>query len=328
MAFPETSRPEETAERSSRRAHSADRSPHLFCFGLGYSALVLARRLAASGWMVTGTCRSTDKQARLREAGFSAVLFDRDRPVDSAALNGITHLLVSVPPAAAGDPVLAMHGHDIAALPALPWLGYLSTTGVYGDRGGGWVDETAALLPTGERGRRRLAAESGWRELWRSHGVPVHIFRLAAIYGPGRSAFDALRAGTAKRIDKPGQVFSRIHVVDLANVLIASIERPRPGAVYNVCDDDPAPPAEVVAYAAELLGVDPPPLVPLNAAGLSPMARSFYDDNKRVANRLIKTELGVALRYADYRAGLAAILVEEACRNRRPPASSGEIPPA
>jgi len=297
---------------------------HLFCFGLGYSALALAPSLIAAGWAVTGTCRSADTQARLRAEGFSAVLFDRDRPVDAAALDGVTHLLVSVPPDAAGDPVLAMHGLDIAAMPALSWLGYLSTTGVYGDRGGGWVDETAPLLPTGERGRRRVAAEAGWLELWRGHGVPVHVFRLAAIYGPGRSAFDALRAGTARRIDKPGQVFSRIHVEDLANVLTASIERPRPGAVYNVCDDDPAPPAAVVAYAAELLGVEPPPLVPLDAAALSPMARSFYDDNKRVGNRLIKGELGVALRYPDYRTGLAAILAEEACRNPYPPASSGE----
>ena len=174
--------------------------PHLFCFGLGYSALALARRVAAAGWSVTGTCRSTERQALLRAAGYSAVLFDRDRPVDTSALDGVTHLLVSVPPDAAGDPVLAMHGSDIAAMPALAWLGYLSTTGVYGDRGGGWVDETAQLRPTGERGRRRVAAEQGWLDLWHDRGVPVHIFRLAAIYGPGRSAFDALRAGTARRI--------------------------------------------------------------------------------------------------------------------------------
>src|SRR6516225_342669 len=298
--------------------------PHLFCFGLGYSALALARRLTASGWALTGTCRSAERQDRLREAGFPAVLFDRNRPVDSAALNGVTHLLVSVPPDTAGDPVLAVHGHDIAATSGLSWLGYLSTTGVYGNRGGGWVDETTPLLPTGERGRRRVAAEQGWLDLWRDCGVPVHIFRLAAIYGRGRCAFDALRAGTAKRIDKPGQVFSRIHVDDLVSVLTASMARPRPGAVYNVCDDDPAPPAAVVAYAAELLGVEPPPLVALDAAGLSPMARSFYDDNKRVANRLIKTELGVALRYPDFRTGLAAILSDETCREACPPASSGE----
>ena len=234
-------------------------------------------------------------------------------------------MLVSVPPDAAGDPVLTMHGHDIGATSGLSWLGYLSTTGVYGNRGGGWVDETTPLLPTGERGRRRVAAERGWLNLWRDCGVPVHIFRLAAIYGPGRSVFDALRAGTAKRIDKPGQVFSRIHVKDLVSVLTASMARQRPGAVYNVCDDDPAPPAAVVAYAAELLGIEPPRLVALDAAGLSPMALSFYDDNKRVANRLIKTELGVALRYPDYRTGLAAILAEETCREARPPASSADM---
>jgi len=265
----------------------------------------------------------------LREFGFSAVLFDRKRPVDATALNGATHLLVSVPPDAAGDPVLAQHGGDIGTLAGqLSWLGYLSTTGVYGDRGGGWVDETAQLLPTGERGRRRFTAEQGWLQLWRDRGAPVHIFRLAAIYGPGRSALDALRAGTAKRIDKPGQVFSRIHVEDLANVLIASMERPRPGAVYNVCDDNPAPPAAIVTHAAELLGIEPPPPMPLEAAGLSAMARSFYDDNKRVANHLIKTELGVTLRYPDYRTGLAAILAEETCpKSQRPASSADKITP-
>jgi nucleoside-diphosphate-sugar epimerase len=297
---------------------------HLFCFGLGYSALALAQRLAASGWTVTGTCRSADKATALREAGISAVLFERDRPVDPTALHGVTHLLCSISPDTAGDPVLARHAEDIATMHGLSWLGYLSTTGVYGDRDGGWVDETEQLRPTGERGRRRVAAEAAWLDLWHSRGVPVHIFRLAGIYGPRRSAFDALRAGTAKRIDKPGQVFSRIHVEDLARVLIASIERPRPGAVYNVCDDDPAPPEAVVAHAAGLLGVPPPPLVPLEAAGLSPMARSFYDDNKRVSNQLIKTELGVRLCYPDFRAGLVAILAQEACRAGCPPSSSVE----
>jgi nucleoside-diphosphate-sugar epimerase len=239
------------------------------------------------------------------------------------ALDGVTHLLVSVPPDAAGDPVLAVHGEDIAGIEGLCWLGYLSTTSVYGDHGGGWVDESAELSPSGERGRRRVAAEAGWRELWHRRGVPVHVFRLAGIYGPGRSPFEALRAGTAKRIDKPGQVFSRIHVEDLARVLAASISRPRPGAVYNVCDNDPAAPEAVVAYAAALLGVPAPPLVPFEAAGLSAMARSFYDDNKRVSNRLIKSELGVTLRYPHFRAGLAAILGEEACPTTRHPASFG-----
>jgi nucleoside-diphosphate-sugar epimerase len=294
----------------------------LFCFGLGYSALALSRRLAGSGWTVGGTCRTAEKAQSLRREGFAACLFSRDQPVSQEALSGATHLLVSVPPDTTGDPVLASHSDDIAALRGLSWLGYLSTTGVYGDRAGGWVDETTALQPTSERGRRRVAAEQGWLELWRRRGVPVHIFRLAGIYGPGRSAFDALRAGTAKRIDKPGQVFSRIHVDDLASVLIASMTRRRPGAVYNVCDDDPSPPEAVVAHAAALLGLPAPPLAPLDTAGLSPMARSFYDDNKRVSNRLIKTELGVRLRYPDYRAGLAAILAEEPCPNSRHPASS------
>jgi nucleoside-diphosphate-sugar epimerase len=164
------------------------------------------------------------------------------------------------------------------------------------------------LRPTGTRGRRRVAAETAWLDLWRDRGVPVHIFRLAGIYGPGRNPFDALRAGTAKRIVKPGQVFSRIHVDDLAGVLIASIAQPRPGGVYNVCDDAPASPADVIAHAAGLLGVTPPPLVAFEQAELSPMARSFYADNKRVSNALIKSELGVSLRYPDYRAGHAAIL--------------------
>ncbi len=283
-------------------------SGHLFCFGLGYSALALAGRLTAEGWQVSGTCRGAQRAAALREAGFSVALFDRGCPLPPRALDGTTHLLVSVPPDAAGDPVLARHGSDIAALRAPCWVGYLSTTGVYGDRGGGWVDESSELRPTGERGRRRVAAEKGWLDLWRHRGVPVHVFRLAAIYGPGRSAIDGLRAGTARRIDQPGQVFSRIHVDDLASVLSASMARPRPGAVYNVCDDEPAPPAAVTAHAAALLGLPAPPLVSIAEAGLSPMARSFYDDNKRVANRLLKTELGVGLRYPDYRTGLAAIL--------------------
>jgi nucleoside-diphosphate-sugar epimerase len=295
---------------------------HLFCFGFGYTAQALARRLAAEGWIVGGTCRTAEKAAALRGAGFRAELFDRARPLASQALDEVTHLLVSVPPDATGDPILAVHRNDIAQIEGLRWLGYLSTTGVYGDRAGGWVDETAELSPSGERGRRRVSAEAGWLDLWHRCGVPVHIFRLAGIYGPGRNPFDALRAGRAKRIDKPGQVFSRIHVEDLVSVLAASIGQPRPGAVYNVCDDDPAAPEAVVACAAALLGLPAPPLVPLEAAGLSPMARGFYDDNKRVANGLIKRELGVTLRYPDYRAGLAAILADETCRDGRHPASS------
>jgi nucleoside-diphosphate-sugar epimerase len=281
--------------------------PYLFCFGLGYSARALARRLAAKGWRVAGTCRSEPQQAALAAEGFAVELFARDRPLSPASFAAGSHILVSVPPDAAGDPVLDVHAADIAALRELSWLGYLSTTGVYGDRGGGWVDETSELRPTGERGRRRVAAEAGWHALWRERGVPVHIFRLAGIYGPGRSVLDALAAGRARRIVKEGQVFSRIHVEDLAAALEASIARPRPGALYNVCDDLPAPPEDVVAFAAELLGLAPPPRVPIAAAELSDMARSFYADNKRVSNRLLKQELGFSPAYPDYREGLKAI---------------------
>jgi nucleoside-diphosphate-sugar epimerase len=289
---------------------ASDPATRLFVFGLGYSAQVLARRLRARGWRVAGTTRSPEAATALRAEGIEALLFERTRPLSdpAAALAGTSHLLASVPPDEAGDPVLDLHGPDIAACASIAWAGYLSTTGVYGDRGGDWVDEDSALAPTGPRGERRLAAERAWLELQRRHGLPVHVFRLAGIYGPGRSAFDQARAGTARRIDKPGQVFSRIHVDDIATVLEASIARPNPGRAYNICDDEPAPPAEVVAQACALLGLEPPPLVPYEAAALSPMARSFYRDNKRVSNRRIKEELGVSLAYPDYQAGLNAIL--------------------
>lgn len=268
----------------------------LLCFGLGYTARAFVRRLGPE-WSVAGTTRNGD-----------GLHFDRDRRLPASAFEGVTHILVSIPPDAAGDPVFDRHAGAVAALNRLRWVGYLSTTGVYGTRDGGWVDETSELRPTSARGEHRVTAEAGWLDLWRRQGVPAHIFRLAGIYGPGRSAFDALRAGAAKRIDSGNQVFSRIHVDDIASVLLASIAKPRPGAIYNVCDDEPAPPADVVVYAASLLGMEPPPLVPLIAADLSAMAKSFWADNKRVSNALIKQELGIALAYPNYRAGLAAIL--------------------
>jgi nucleoside-diphosphate-sugar epimerase len=287
--------------------------PRLFCFGLGYTALELARRLQLRGWTVAGTVRSEAAAAPLRASGIETLLFDRDQPPHdaAAALAGATHVLSSVPPDEQGDPVLDDWSAAIARLEGLEWLGYLSTTGVYGDRAGGWVDEASPLQPTGERGRRRLAAEQAWLALWRAHGVKVHLFRLAGIYGPGRSPLDTIRSGRAQRIVKPGQVFSRIHVVDIAATLEASIARPNPGAAYNVCDDNPAPPDEVITYAAMLLGVEPPPAVPFDETALSEMARSFYADNKRVDNRRIKRELGVVLTYPDYRAGLTALLRRE-----------------
>jgi nucleoside-diphosphate-sugar epimerase len=288
----------------------------LFCFGLGYTALHLARRLREDGWTIEGTCRSEEQQRSLKVQGFAAHLFERGRPIadPESAFHDATHILSSVPPDAQGDPVFDEHGTEVAHVLRLQWFGYLSTTGVYGDRGGDWVDEDSDLKPTGERGLRRLTAEADWRHLWLNASLPLHIFRLAGIYGSGRSAIDSLRDGTAKRIVKPGQVFSRIHVDDIATVLIASMVQPDPGdpgAVYNVCDDNPAPPDEVVAYAAQLLGVEPPPAVPFEEAKLSAMARSFYADNKRVRNDRMKEELGVQLKYPDYRNGLQAILRDE-----------------
>jgi nucleoside-diphosphate-sugar epimerase len=283
----------------------------LFIFGLGYSALALARRAQKQGWRVAGTCRSEEKRVALAAQGIEAFLFDRDRPLPDALMNlgGTTHLLSSVPPDASGDAVLDQHVADIAKLPTLQWAGYLSTTGVYGDRGGDWVDENAARRPSGKRGQARVDAEDGWLGLLRL-GVKVHLFRLAGIYGPGRSALDTVRAGQAKRIVKPGQVFSRIHVDDIVAVLEASIMKPNPGAAYNVCDDDPAPPQDVIAYACALLGVEAPPAIPYEQAAphMSDMARSFYADSKRVINRRIKDELGVRLAYPDYRMGLKALM--------------------
>lgn len=293
-------------------AASGGRRPanRLFCFGLGFSALALAERLRAKGWSVAGTCRDEARRAALETRGIATHRFERGRKLPDAArlLGGFDHVLSSVPPDAAGDPVLDEHGADLAALTRLRWVGYLSTTGVYGDRAGGWVDETSELRPSGERGRRRVAAEAGWLRLASEQGLPVHLFRLAGIYGPGRNVIAQLRAGTARRLHRPGQVFSRIHVADIATVLEASMAKPHPGAIYNLCDDDPAAPSEVVAHAAKLLGVVPPPEQSPEAAALSPMARSFWDDNKRVRNDRIRTELGVRLRYPSYREGLAAIL--------------------
>jgi nucleoside-diphosphate-sugar epimerase len=290
--------------------------PHLFCFGLGFSARALASRLIREGWIVSGTCRTPSAREELLAAGITAYLLDRGRPLDAAAstLAGVTDIVSSVPPDAAGDSVLDQHAQDIAACEGLRWVGYLSTTGVYGDTGGAVVAEDAALRPTSGRSRNRVAAERAWLDLHRTKGVPVHIFRLAGIYGPGRSAIDQVRAGQARRIDQPGHLFSRIHVSDVANVLRASMARPDPGRIYNVCDDMPASPADVTAFACTLLGVEPPPLVPLDdvRAEMSAMALSFWRDNRRVDNGRIKREIGVVLNYPDYRSGLQAIVAAEA----------------
>ncbi|SEK23731.1 Nucleoside-diphosphate-sugar epimerase [Roseivivax marinus] len=281
--------------------------PTLLALGYGFSARALAARLLPEGWRVLGTTRDDDKAKRMQAEGVEAVSWSAEGLAD--ALSETTHLLVSAGPDDDGDPSLRLAGDAIAdAAPALHWAGYLSTTGVYGDHHGGWVDETTPLLPTTERGEKRVEAEAAWGAI---PGLPLHVFRLAGIYGPGRGPFEKLRRGKAERIVKPGQVFSRIHVDDIAQVLHASIERPNFGAVYNVCDDDPAPPQDVIAYAAELLGVPVPPEVPFHKADLSPMARSFYSDNKRVSNDRIKTELGIELIHPNYRSGLAALLDTE-----------------
>jgi nucleoside-diphosphate-sugar epimerase len=282
-------------------------SPHLLCFGLGFTGMALAQRLIADGGQVTGTCRDRARALELQRLGITPVLFERTQPIADLAqrLASVTHLLSSVPPDETGDSVLDVHGAEIAeASRHLAWIGYLSTTGVYGDRGGDWVDETSTPTPSGTRGRRRLDAERAWLAL----PNPAHLFRLAGIYGAGRSALDTVRSGKARRILKPGQVFSRIHVEDIVAVLLASMTRPEAGTAYNVCDDDAADPAEVIAFACALLGATTPPLVPFAEAQLSPMARSFYDDNKRVRNDRIKQALGVSLRYPSYREGLRALL--------------------
>ena len=271
----------------------------LLSIGHGYSAQALARRLLPQGWQIIGTTRTEAGAKALRATGIDALVWpeaDLSGPLAKA-----THLLTSVAPGDS-DPVLQAIGPQIAGS-ALKWVGYLSTTAVYGHHNGDWVDETTPLAPTTARGAARVQAEADWTAL----GLPLHIFRLAGIYGPGRGPFEKVRDGSARRIHKAGQVFSRIHVDDIARVLHAALQRPHPG-VYNVCDDDPASPEDILGLAADMQGLPPPPIVPYEQAEMTPMARSFYAENKRVRNDRIKTVLGVTLDYPTYREGLAAIL--------------------
>lgn len=284
----------------------------LFCFGLGFSAKALAQRLDRRAWRIIGTSRSQGGAEGLEANGIAGVRFDGSENLSPAALEGVTHLLISAPPGPSGDPVL------LAARPALQasaerlkWIGYLSTTGVYGDRNGEWVDESSPLTPTNDRSKWRVEAERAWIDFGASAGVPVSIFRLAGIYGPGRNQLRSMLEGSARRIVKPGQLFSRIHVDDIAGVLEASIDRDGAGDVFNVCDDEPAPPQDVIAYAAQLLGMTPPPEEPFESAVLSPMARSFYNDSKRVSNARMKDRLGYRLQYPTYREGLQALMAIE-----------------
>lgn len=282
---------------------------HLLCFGFGFSARALAQALPRDQWAITGTSRSAEGCEQIRQLGFDAAQFNDDTPLNISLLDGITHVVVSAPPGKIGDPVLKTHGSHLAARAAhIKWLAYLSTTGVYGDRQGGWVDETSPLEPSTSRGHARLAAETGWLELWHDAGLAVHLFRLAGIYGPGRNQLQSLKSGKARRIVKQGQVFSRIHVADIAGILRASIDKPNPGSAYNVCDDEAAPPQDVVSYAADLLGIEPPPEVAFEDADLSDMAKSFYAESKRVSNEKVKTELGYGFIYPTYRQGLKVLL--------------------
>jgi nucleoside-diphosphate-sugar epimerase len=281
----------------------------LFVFGLGYSASHFARVYRDRFARIAATVTSQDKANSLSANGIDARLFSPDYvdPGIERLLRDSDALLISVPPDQTGDPVLARFSDAAAGAPHLTWIGYLSTIGVYGDRRGGWVDETTPPCPISDRSRERLAAENAWLDLGTRSGKAVHVFRIAGIYGPGRNALRQLADGTAKRIIKPGQVFNRIHVDDIAAALMASFEKPRAGAIYNLADDEPAPAADVVAHAARLAGVVPPPEVPFEEARLGPMAASFYGESKWAANRLIKSELGVRLRYPTYREGLEAL---------------------
>ncbi|MEX0320060.1 MAG: SDR family oxidoreductase [Ruegeria sp.] len=274
----------------------------LLSFGHGYSARALSQLLAPQGWRIIGTTRNPEQVEDIRVSGAEPVVWPGEEP----SLDGVSHVLISTAPSTAGDPVLAALGGEIAArVGQFEWVGYLSTTAVYGDHQGGWVDETTPPAPTAERGRWRVKAEEQWAAV---DGLPLHIFRLAGIYGPGRGPFSKLRRGGLRRIIKPGQVFSRIHVDDIAQVLAASMARPDAGTIYNVCDDEPVPPQDVIGYAAELQGLPLPPAVPFEEADMTPMARSFYNENKRVRNDRIKEELGVELIYPNYRVGLEALV--------------------
>jgi nucleoside-diphosphate-sugar epimerase len=277
----------------------------LISFGHGYVAQALGQALLADGWQVFGTTRDASRADALANTGVTPLLWS-DEGAIRAAMGQASHLLASAAPGPQGDPVLAAFGPAIAAAaPRLRWAGYLSTTGVYGDHQGAWVDEDTPLTPSTARGQARVLAEAEWQALT---ALPLHIFRLAGIYGPGRGPFAKLRAGTAQRIVKPGQVFSRIHRDDIVRVLRASMAHPNPGRTYNLCDDDPAPPQDVIGHAAQLLGLPMPPEIAFDQADLGPMARSFYAESKRVSNARIKQELGVSLAYPTYRQGLASLL--------------------
>lgn len=282
---------------------------NILILGLGYSAGFFARAALARGWEVTGTVRSAEKAAELSRAGIRTLVFG-GFAVSSALAKAVAEaeaILVSVQPAEDGDPALSPLRAALMAAPNLRWIGYLSTIGVYGDQGGAWIDEATPPAPTNARTRQRVDIEEAWLQLGRDSGKPAQVFRLSGIYGPGRNAIAKLREGKATRLIKPGQVFNRIHVDDIAGVLMASLAQPRQGAIYNVTDDEPGPPQDVITFAAELIGLEAPPEIPFEQATLSPMAASFYGESKRVSNALVKREFGYAFRYPTYREALRAL---------------------
>jgi len=283
---------------------------HLFIFGAGYVARALAKAALAQGWTVSGTARSEARLADLNAARIHPHLFDRGHPLvePAVALRDVTHVLSSVPPDPDGDAVLDQHAADLGRIAGtLAWVGWLGTTGVYGNRAGLWVDEASECRPSAQKGRVRLALERAWLDLHRVTGAPVHLFRLSGIYGPGRNPVDRVKSGQARIVEKPRQVFGRIHRDDIVSTLMASMATPNPGAIYNVTDDLSCPPGEPIRFACDLLGVRPPDPVAFDAAGLSAMGRSFYAESKRIANGRIKRELGVELAYPTYREGLRAL---------------------
>ena len=279
----------------------------LFCFGLGYCALrfIESREdIAASG-----TVRGADKAEALASAGVAAFVFDGAR-ADKALMPYLVNaeaLLISIAPDRQGDPVLARFADTLAQCGKLRRIIYLSTIGVYGDHAGAWVDETSETAPRSERGQARVVAEGQWRVLGDTMNIPVQILRLAGIYGPGRNLLVKLREGDARRIVKPGQKFNRTHVDDVAQAIALTLASDGPGGVWNVADDEPAPPQDVIAFAAQLLGMAPPPEEPFETAQITPMARSFYADNKCVSIDKLKCELGFKPRYPTYREGLRAL---------------------
>ena len=280
----------------------------LFCFGHGYCAEAVASRLAHPGTAIAGTATTPEKVRALCERGFDGVLFDGTsmNPAVTEALRTATHVLLSIPPGATGDPAFTLHADDIRSSPSIEWIGYFSTIGVYGDADGGWVDEATPPNPRSDRGRRRLLAEEQWLRLGDETRKTVVVFRLPGIYGPGRNSLRDIRAGTARRIIKPGQFFNRAHVDDIAAAVLAALALRR-SRIFNVTDDLPAPPQDVIAYGAELLGVPCPPAVPLADAQLSPMGISFYSESKKVSNARMKEELGIRLAYPTYVEGLRAL---------------------